>query len=108
MMIFEDVRVPKEFRAAKQGKDAELFHNNILLTRINIAALAVGNAQGAFETVLKYTGERIVADKPIRQHSIGAGILADMAIGIETARTYYLAAAYCMITRKPAARLHRT
>ncbi|MCK4857680.1 MAG: hypothetical protein KAT58_06925 [candidate division Zixibacteria bacterium] len=36
----------------------------------------------------------MVADKPIGQHSICAGMLADMAIGIETARNYYLTAAY--------------
>jgi len=94
MMYLENVRVPKEFRAAGPGNDAQLMHNNVLLARILTGALAVGNAQGAFETVLKYTGERIVADRPIRQHSICAGILADMAIGIETARTYYLSAAY--------------
>ena len=35
-----------------------------------------------------------MADRPIRQHSICVGILADMAIGIETARAYYLNAAY--------------
>jgi alkylation response protein AidB-like acyl-CoA dehydrogenase len=94
MMYFDNVRVPREFRAAGPGKDAQFLHNNVLLARILTGALAVGNAQGAFETVLKYTGQRIVADKPIRQHSICAGMLADMAIGIETARTYYLAAAY--------------
>ena len=94
MMYLENVRVPKEFRAAGPGNDAQLLHNNVLLARILTAALAVGNAQGAFDTVLKYTGERIVADRPIRQHSICAGILADMAVGIETARTYYLSAAY--------------
>jgi len=94
MIYFDNVRVPKEFRAAGPGNDAQLLHNNVLLARILTGALAVGNAQGAFETVLKYTGQRIVADRPIRQHSICAGILADMAIGIETARTYYLAAAY--------------
>jgi alkylation response protein AidB-like acyl-CoA dehydrogenase len=94
MIYFDNVRVPKEFRAAGPGNDARLLHNNVLLARILTGALAVGNAQGAFETVLKYTGQRIVADRPIRQHSICAGILADMAIGIETARTYYLAAAY--------------
>ena len=93
-IYLENVRVPKEFRAAGPGKDAELFHNNVIAARILTGALAVGNAQGAFETVLKYTGERIVSEKPIRQHSICAGILADMAIGIETARNYYLAAAY--------------
>jgi alkylation response protein AidB-like acyl-CoA dehydrogenase len=62
--------------------------------RIATAALATGQAQAAFEIVLKYTGERIVAGKPIRQHSIAAGILADMAIGIETARWSYLATAW--------------
>jgi alkylation response protein AidB-like acyl-CoA dehydrogenase len=94
MMYLENVRVPKGFRAAGPGPDAELMHNNVIAARILTGALAVGNAQGAFEAVLHFTGERIVADKPIRQHSICAGMLADMAIGIETARNYYLAAAY--------------
>lgn len=93
-MYLDNVRVPKSFRTAGPGKDAELFHNNVIAARILTGALAVGNAQGAFETVLKYTGERIVANKPIRQHSICAGMLADMAIGIETARNYYIMAAY--------------
>lgn len=93
-MFLENVRVPKEWRAAGQGKDTGLFHNNMVVGRLVTAAMAVGQAQGAFETVLKYTGDRIVADKPIRQHSIAAGMLADMAIGIETARWSYLAAAW--------------
>jgi hypothetical protein len=43
---------------------------------------------------LKFMGERIVVDRLIRQHSICAGFIADMAIGIETARNYFLVAAY--------------
>jgi alkylation response protein AidB-like acyl-CoA dehydrogenase len=93
-MYLNNVRVPKEWRAAGPGIDAQLLHGNVTAARINTAALAVGNAQGAFETVLKYTKDRIVANKPIRQHSICAGMLADMAIGIETARNYCLHAAY--------------
>lgn len=93
-VYLENVRVPRGFRAAGPGKDAELLHNNLIIGRIGNAAMAVGQAQGAFETVLKYTGERIVANRPIRQHSICAGMLADMAIGIETARHYYMAVAY--------------
>jgi alkylation response protein AidB-like acyl-CoA dehydrogenase len=93
-MFLENVRVPKEWRAAGPGVDADLLHNNLIVGRIVTAAMAVGQAQGAFETVLKYTGDRIVANKPIRQHSIAAGILGDMAIGIETARWSYLAAAW--------------
>ena len=47
-----------------------------------------------FDKVLEFTGSRIVAGKPIREHSIAANLLADMAIGIETARTYVINVAY--------------
>ena len=93
-MYLDNVRVPKEWRAAGPGVDAQLLHGNVTAARINTGALAVGNARGAFETVLQYTKDRIVANKPIRQHSICAGMLADMAIGIETASNYCLHAAY--------------
>lgn len=95
-MFLDNVRVPKEWRAAGPGVDAQLLHGNVLAGRALTAALAVGSAQGAFEAVLKFTGERIVADRPVRQHSICAGILADMAIGIETARNYVLTTAYML------------
>jgi alkylation response protein AidB-like acyl-CoA dehydrogenase len=95
-MYLDNVRVPMAFRAAGPGKDAELLEFNVILARVLTAASGLGNAQATFETVLKYTGERIVADKPIRNHSIAAGMLADMAIGIETARTSYLMAAYML------------
>jgi alkylation response protein AidB-like acyl-CoA dehydrogenase len=93
-MYLDNVRVPKAWRAAGPGVDAQLLHGNVVAARINTAALAIGNAQGAFEAVLSFTKDRIVANLPVRQHSICAGMLADMAIGIETARSYYLTAAY--------------
>ncbi len=91
-----NVRVPKEFRLAGPGEDARHFHANLTAGRIGSAAISVGNAQGAFECVLNFTGDRVVGKtaKPIREHSIAAGMLADMAIGIETARMAYLNAAY--------------
>ena len=47
---------------------------------------ALGIAERAFEIVLEYTGTRMAGFKPVRQHSIAAGIIADMAIGIEMMR----------------------
>jgi alkylation response protein AidB-like acyl-CoA dehydrogenase len=93
-IFLDNVRVPKENRAAGPGEDAKLLHINLTIGRVGSAAMAVGAAQGAFEAVLEYTKNRVVAGKPIREHSICAGMLADMAIGIETARTYYLTAAH--------------
>ena len=92
----DNVRVPKEFRLVGPGEDAKYFHANLTIGRLASAAMSVGNAQGAFETVLDFTGDRAVGKvaKPIRDHSICAGMLADMAIGIETARMAYLSGSY--------------
>ena len=92
----DNVRVPKKFRLVGPGEDAKYFHANLTIGRLASAAMSVGNAQGAFETVLDFTGDRAVGKiaKPIRDHSICAGMLADMAIGIETARLAYLSGGY--------------
>jgi alkylation response protein AidB-like acyl-CoA dehydrogenase len=93
-MFLENVRVPKEWRAAGPGADADLLHNNLAVGRVVTAAMATGQAQAVFDIVLQYTADRVVGNKAIRQHSIAAGMLADMAIGIETARWSYLCAAW--------------
>ena len=95
-MYFDNVRVPRRYRAAGPGIDAQLMKWNLAVGRVASAAMAVGNSQGAFECVLEYTGSRVVEGRPIRQHSMCAGMLADMAVGIETARAYYLQTAYML------------
>lgn len=95
-IYFDDVRVPLSYRASEPGRDAELMKANLTSGRIVTAAAAVGCARGAFQEVLRYTGERVAGGKPIREHSIAAGILADMATGIETARAHYLQIAYML------------
>ena len=92
--FFDNVRVPKEYRAAGPGKDAELLHDNLVFARIFSAAWATGCAQGAFDEVLAFTKDRLAAGKPIRQHTIAAGMLADIAIGIQVGRDAYVNAAY--------------
>ena len=91
---FDNVRVPKEYRAAGPGKDAELLHDNLIYARGFSAGWAVGPAQGAFDEVMKFTQDRLAAGKPIRQHTIAANMLADMAIGIQVGRDCYVNAAY--------------
>lgn len=93
-IYFDNVRVPKEYRIAGPGDDANLLHQNLVAGSIVSGAMSVGSAQNIFELVNDYATHRIVAGKPIKEHSINASILADMAIGIETARTYVLNTAY--------------
>jgi len=89
-IYFDNVRVPLSYRADGPGKDAEYLKHNVTNGRLGSASAAIGCARGAFEEVLRYTGERVVAGKPIREHSIAAGMLADMATGIESARAFCL------------------
>ena len=89
-IFFDDVRVPLSYRADGPGKDAEYLMDNVTNGRLGSGSAAIGCARGAFEEVLRYTGERVVAGKPIREHSIAAGMLADMATGIEAARALCL------------------
>ncbi|MCK7466691.1 MAG: acyl-CoA dehydrogenase [Desulfosudis oleivorans] len=56
---FDNVRVPREYRVAGPGRDAELLHDNIVFARIFSSAWAVGIAQGAFDEVLAFTRDKL-------------------------------------------------
>jgi len=83
---YDNVRVPKEFRVAGPGRDANIYHLFEAATGFHSSTIALGIAERAFEIMLDYTGTRMGGFKPVRQHSMVAGILADMAIGIQMMR----------------------
>jgi butyryl-CoA dehydrogenase len=91
-VYFDDLRIPKEWTIGPGGEAAELFWAQ--LPGVSSGAMATGVMQGVLEAVLEYTGQRIVADKPIRQHGGPAEVLADIAMATEMARTWYLMTAY--------------
>jgi alkylation response protein AidB-like acyl-CoA dehydrogenase len=99
-IYFDNVRVPKEYRAGKAGLDWKLFRNNISWGRLTSAPMALGNAQAVLEIVTGYTATRSYAGKPVRNHSLQASMIADMAIGIESARAFYLSVAAMFNNRK--------
>ena len=105
-IFFDDVRVPLSYRASGPGQDAVFLKKNVSVGRVVSAAAAVGCARGALEECLHYTAEREVGGKPIRDHSIAAGILADAITGIESARAYYLQVAYMMSHPKEFGEVH--
>lgn len=61
---------------------------------LKVAAGAVGLAQRAFDEALKYSTERKTFGVPILRHQAVAFMLADMAIGVETARLAWMRAAW--------------
>ena len=86
-VYYDNVRVPKEYRVAGPGKDI-LFYDAAVGcgSPFHNGAIALGIAQAAFDIVMAYTKERKSGGKPVREWSLIAGILADMAIRIEMTR----------------------
>src|SRR3989475_6573692 len=85
-VVFEACFVPDENRLGEEGMG---FVNAMQILdggRISIAALAVGIAQGAYESAVRYSGERSQFGKPIREFQAIQFKLADMATQIEAAR----------------------
>src|ERR687886_1999934 len=93
-VIFEDCFVPDENRLGPEGLGFIQAMQILDGGRISIAALALGIAQGAYESALKYSKERYQFGKPISEFQAIQFKLADMATQIEAARllTYRAAA----------------
>ncbi len=91
---FDDCRVPEDNLVGVRGQGFKQFLSILDGGRIAIAALAVGQSQGAFEEALRYAKERKQFGKPIGSFQAIAFKLADMATNIELARnlTYKAAA----------------
>jgi len=85
-LSFNDVRVPI---AQLVGQENRGFYHVLEFfdeSRIEIAAQALGIAQGAFDRTLAYTKERTQFGKKLAEFQVTQHKLADMAAKIETAR----------------------
>jgi len=90
---FDNVRVPKEW--GLQGPLAwAIFQNTLSCPMAMNAGHATGILQGAYDTLLEYTGERVAGGKPINQHLHAAMILGEMASVITVARAAFLELAH--------------
>jgi alkylation response protein AidB-like acyl-CoA dehydrogenase len=85
-VVFEDCCVSDQNRLGEEGQGFVNAMEVLDGGRISIAALAVGIAQGAFESAVRYSGERQQFGKPIREFQAIQFKLADMATQIDAAR----------------------
>jgi alkylation response protein AidB-like acyl-CoA dehydrogenase len=85
-VVFEDCFVPDGNRLGEEGQGFVNAMEVLDGGRISIAALAVGIAQGAYESAIRYSGERQQFGKPIREFQAIQFKLADMATQIDAAR----------------------
>lgn len=93
-VVFEDCFVAEENLLGEEGQG---FVNAMEILdggRISIAALAVGIAQGAYESAMRYARERHQFGRPIAEFQAIQFKLADMATRIDAARLLMYRAAW--------------
>ncbi|MDQ1709324.1 MAG: hypothetical protein QOG49_709 [Frankiaceae bacterium] len=92
-LVFDDARVPAERRIGAEGDGFAIAMSALDGGRLGIAACAVGVAQAALDVAARYATERMQFGQPVADFQGVSFLLADMATGIEAARSLYLAAA---------------
>jgi alkylation response protein AidB-like acyl-CoA dehydrogenase len=100
-VVFEDVRVPVDNRLWNEGEGFKLCMMTLDMSRPMIAALAVGNAQAAFDCALRYAKDRVAFGKPIATLQAIQFMLADMAMEIEASRLLIWKACWLKMQGKP-------
>ena len=80
---FDHVRVPKRYRMHGPGEDLKYFKEIVTYGNMGSAAMALGVMKNVYEIIKRWTSERIIAGKPLKEHSMVAAALSDIAINIE-------------------------
>ena len=93
-VVFKGVRVPLSNLVGKEGRGFYQVLNFFDESRIQIAAQALGTAQGAFDRALAYVKQREQFGKKIAEFQVTQHKLADMATKIELARLITYKAAW--------------
>ncbi len=87
-LVFEDCRIPAENLMGREGMGFIYTMRNFDRARPGVGAIALGIAQGAYETALEFTHQKNLLNNQYVQRAI-----ADMATEVEAARALVYAAA---------------
>jgi alkylation response protein AidB-like acyl-CoA dehydrogenase len=85
-IFFNDCRVPAESLLGEEGEGFRIAMRILDRSRPGIGAQGLGLAQGATDYALEYARSRETMGKPIAEHQLVAGMLADMETKCEAAR----------------------
>jgi alkylation response protein AidB-like acyl-CoA dehydrogenase len=85
-LFFNDCRVPAANRLGEEGEGFKIAMRILDRSRPGIGAQGLGLAQGATDYALEYARSRETMGKPIAEHQLIAGMLADMETKCEVAR----------------------
>jgi alkylation response protein AidB-like acyl-CoA dehydrogenase len=85
-VFFNDCRIPADNLLGAEGEGFKIAMRILDRSRPGIGAQGLGLAQGATDYAVEYARTRETMGKPIAQHQLIAGMLADMETKCEAAR----------------------
>ena len=100
-LFFENCRVPSSNLLGQRGVGLKQALTAMTITRVYIAGMAVGLAQGCFDASLTYAKERVAFGQPISKYQAIQFKLADMVTEIEAARLLTYRAATLLDEAQP-------
>jgi acyl-CoA dehydrogenase len=87
IVSFTDVRVPASHLVGAEGAGMTFTQDWFRFERLMVAARCVGAGQRLVDEMTAFTKSRVVAGKPLGEHQLVAGMLADSATELFAART---------------------
>ncbi|MEW5911370.1 MAG: glutaryl-CoA dehydrogenase Acd [Thermodesulfobacteriota bacterium] len=93
-IVFDEVLVPRENLLGQEGQGAEILFGSLPVTRIGVAAGAVGLAQACLEEAVKYCQQRKQFGQAIANFQMNQSAVAEIATAIEAARLLAYRAAW--------------
>jgi acyl-CoA dehydrogenase len=87
IVSFTDVRVPASHLVGAEGEGMTFTQDWFRFERLMVAARCVGAAQRLVDEMTAFAQTRIVDGKPLGEHQLVAGMLADSATELFAART---------------------
>ena len=100
-LFFENVEVPEDHLILGEGRMWEIRGRLLSSGKPEAAANCIGVGRAAFEKSLAYSRERFQGGKLIGEHQAVATMLADMAIGLDVARTMVYRSAWAVNHQDP-------
>jgi len=100
-IALEDVRVPQTSLVGTEMKGFVQLMNFFDVTRVMIAAQALGLCQGCLDEAIKYSKERVVFGKPLSSYQLTMQKITEMAIKTEALRNMTYKAAWMLDSENP-------
>ncbi len=94
LLHFDRVRVPKDRLLGEPGQGLKLALAVLELFRPTVGAATLGMARRALDEALARSQERVAFKKPIGEHQLIQGKLADMAVQVDTSALLVYRAAW--------------